>query len=184
MVATDSVAQLLLDANGGNQVAVDRLLPIVYEELHRIARRHMRRERPDHSLQTAALVNEAYLRLVQQQTSWQSRAQFLGIAAQLMRRILIDHARAHLYAKRGGGAKRLSLTEADGLIENAEDLVRLNDALLSLAQVEERQVRIVELKFFAGMTIEEIAAMLEVSPRTVEREWRTVRAWLAAELSR
>jgi len=178
------MTQLLQDCSSGNQKALDELMPIVYDELRRIARRHLRREGPAHTLQTSALVNEAYLRLINQTAQWRNRAHFFGIAAQMMRRILVDHARAHLYAKRGGGAQQLSLTEADGLAAGAQDVVNLNEALLSLTEIDPRQSRIVELKFFAGMTIEEIAEVTELSTATVEREWRSARAWLSGELGK
>jgi RNA polymerase sigma factor (TIGR02999 family) len=184
LAAPEQVTQLLLDWNSGNAAARDELIPIVYEELRRIARRHLRREGPSHTLQTGALVNEAYLRLIDQSAPWRNRAHFFGIAAQMMRRILVDHARAHLYAKRGGGAQQVSLTEAEGLAAGAEDLVALNDALLALAEVDPQQSKIVELKFFAGMTIDEIAEVTGISTATIEREWRSARAWLSGELGR
>jgi RNA polymerase sigma factor (TIGR02999 family) len=183
MSAPEQVTQLLLDWNNGNAAARDELIPIVYDELRRIARRHLRREGPAHTLQTGALVNEAYLRLIDQSAPWRNRAHFFGIAAQMMRRILVDHARAHLYAKRGAGAQKVSLTEAEGLAAGADDLVALNDALLALAEVDPRQGKIVELKFFAGMTIDEIAEVTGISTATIEREWRSARAWLIDEMS-
>lgn len=184
MSATQQVTQLLLDWNSGNQDALEELMPIVYDELRRIAQRYLRREGPAHTLQTAALVNEAYLRLIDQSAPWRNRAHFFGIAAQMMRRILVDHARAHLYAKRGGGAEQVSLSEADGLASGAEELVALNDALASLSEIDSRQGKIVELKFFAGMTIDEIAEVTGISTATVEREWRSARAWLSGELGK
>lgn len=158
-------------------------MPVVYDELHQIAQRHLRREGPRHTLQTSALVNEAYLRLIDQTVPWRNRAHFFGIAAQMMRRILVDHARAHLYAKRGGGAQQVSLAEAAGLAGRAADLIALDDTLQSLAELDPQQGKIVELKFFAGMTIEEIAEVCGISTATVEREWRAARAWLSDELS-
>lgn len=184
MTTTSQVTQLLIDWNNGNPAALDQLMPVVYDELHRIAQRHLRREGPGHTLQTSALVNEAYLRLIDQHAPWRNRAHFLGIAAQMMRRILVDHARSHLYAKRGGGIQQVSLAEADGLPARAADLVALDDVLQSLTEIDPQQGKIVELKFFAGMTIQEIAEVVGISTATVEREWRTARAWLSAELSR
>jgi RNA polymerase sigma factor (TIGR02999 family) len=184
MATTNQVTQLLIDWNNGNPAALDQLMPAVYDELHRIARRHLRREERGHTLQTSALVNEAYLRLIDQTVPWRNRAHFFGIAAQMMRRILVDHARAHLYAKRGGGALQVSLAEADGLAARAADLIALDDVLHSLAELDPQQGKIVELKFFAGMTIQEIAEVVGISTATVEREWRAARAWLSDELSR
>jgi len=180
----EDVTQLLLDWNGGNPEALEQLMPIVYDELHRIARRQMRREQPGHSLQASALVNEAYLRLVDQRAGWRNRAHFFGIAAQLMRRILVDRARAHLYAKRGGGQMHVALDE--GTIQGhgrGPDLTALDDALTALSVLDPRQARIVEMRFFAGLTIEETSEALGVSHATVEREWAMARAWLRAELS-
>jgi RNA polymerase sigma-70 factor (ECF subfamily) len=174
------VTQLLLDWSKGNQAALDRLTPLVYEELHRLAHQHISRERRDHTLQTSALVNEAYLRLIDQRNvHWQNRAHFFSIASRLMRRILVDHARAHHYAKRGGGALRVSLDEA-ALVsqERAEELVALDEALTSLAAVDPRKCQVVELRFFGGMSVEETAAALGVSAITVKRDWSTAKAWL------
>jgi RNA polymerase sigma-70 factor (ECF subfamily) len=174
------VTQLLLDWSVGNQAALDKLTPLVYEELHRLAHRHMNRERRDHTLQTSALVNEAYLRLINQRdVQWQNRAHFFSIASRLMRRILVDHARAHNYAKRGGGALRVSLDEAAFVSqERASELVALDDALTSLAAIDQRKCQVVELRFFGGMSVEETATALGVSPITVKRDWSTAKAWL------
>jgi RNA polymerase sigma factor (TIGR02999 family) len=174
------VTQLLLDWSNGNQAALDRLTPLVYEELHRLAHQHMKRERGDHTLQTSALVNEAYLRLIDQRNvHWQNRAHFFSIASRLMRRILVDHARAHNYAKRGGGALRVSLDEAAFVSqERASELVALDDALTSLAAIDQRKCQVVELRFFGGMSVEETATALGVSPITVKRDWSTAKAWL------
>ncbi|HYW71380.1 MAG TPA: ECF-type sigma factor [Pyrinomonadaceae bacterium] len=177
------VTQLLIEWNGGDAAALDQLMPIVYEELRRIAHNYLRRERPMHTLQTSALVNEAFLRLIDQNTPWRNRAHFFAIAAQLMRRILVDYARARLNSKRGGAAQRISLTAADDLPDDTESLVALNDALLALAELDQRQSRIVELKFFGGMTTAEIAEVTGASTATVERDWRAARAWLNVELS-
>ncbi len=180
-----SVTQLLKDWSNGNQAAHDELMPLVYEELHRLARRYMSRERRGHTLQTSALVNEAYLRLVdQREVTWQSRAHFFGIAAQLMRRILVDHARSRQYSKRGGGARQVSLDE--GAIvspERAAVVVALDDALTSLAVIDSRKSQIVELRFFGGLSIEETAEVLAVSPGTIMRDWTLAKAWLRKEIT-
>ena len=176
----EEVTRLLLDWSNGNQAALERLTPLVYEELHRLAHRHMNRERPDHTLQTSALVNEAYMRLAEQRdVQWQNRAHFFSIASRLMRRILVDHARAHQYAKRGGGAIQVSLDEAAYVSqERASELVALDDALTSLASIDQRKSEVVELRFFGGMSVEETAHVLGVSPITVKRDWSTAKAWL------
>jgi RNA polymerase sigma factor (TIGR02999 family) len=169
----------------GDQQALEKLMPLVYDELRRLAGRYLRRERPGHTLQATALVNEAYLRLVDQRdVRWQNRAHFFGIAAQMMRRILVDHARSHQVAKRGAGARKLSLDEAIEAPEQADvDLVALDDALSDLARIDPQQSRIVELRFFGGLTIEEVAEVVGVSPATVKREWTMAKAWLYRELS-
>ena len=179
------VTQLLLDCSGGDQAAVDRLIPYVYDELHRLARRYIRQERAEHTLQATALVNEAYLRLVdQRQVRWQNRAHFFGIAAQLMRRILIDYARKRGYAKRGGGAVKIALDDGVTISQQrAADLVALDDALKQLTSIDLQQSRVVELRFFGGLTIEETAEVLKVSPDTVKREWSTAKAWLYREIA-
>ena len=178
------VTALLSEMTEGNAAAAEKLVPIVYEELKRLARRYMRRERADHTLQTTALVHEAYLRLVgQQAVRWQGRSHFFGVAAQMMRRILTDHARRNLRLKRGGTNEVLSLDEA--LVfspEHSEELVKLDEALDRLAQLDARQSRVVELRFFAGLSVEEAAESLGVSPKTVKRDWAVARAWLHAEL--
>jgi RNA polymerase sigma factor (TIGR02999 family) len=180
------VTQLLVDWSNGNKAALDQLMPLVYKELRRLASQYLRRERHNHTLQSAALVNEAYLRLVDYSNlRWQDRAQFFGLAAQLMRRILIDHARSHHYAKRGGGAQRVSLDEAAILSqERASDLVALDDALTSLAAVDPRKSQVVELRFFGGLNIEETAEVLKLSSMTVQREWRWAKAYLYGEISK
>ena len=160
-------------------------MPLVYEELRRLAHHYMRLERAGHTLQTSALINKAYLRLIDQQNvRWQNREHFFGIAAQLMRRILIDHARSHLRAKRGAGARGLSFDEA-ALVseERAVGLVALDDALKSLATIDARKSQVVELRFFGGFNTVETAEVMEMSPRTVEREWNLARAWLRREIS-
>ena len=184
--ATEEITQLLLAWGQGDQAALERLLPLVYEEMRQIAHHHMRRQRPDHTLQTTALVNEAYLRLVNwKEARWENRAHFFGVAAQLMRRILVDFARARNYEKRGGGHRHVQLEEAALLpIRRDADFVALDDALKSLSALDARKARIVELKFFGGLSVEEIAEALQTSPRTVMREWNLARAWLFRELSR
>ena len=178
--APHEVTQLLIDWSSGNQAALEKLMPLVYEELHRLAHRYMRRERPDHTLQTSGLVNEAYLRLIDQsQVRWQNRGHFYGIAAQMMRRILVDYARTRSYAKHGGGAHRVSFDEARLLSpERAADVVALDEALNELAGFDKRKSQIVELRFFAGLSIEEAAEVLSVSPATVMRDWTLAKAWL------
>ena len=180
------INKLLADWGQGNEEAREALIPVVYDELRRIARRHLWRERPDHTLQSAALVNEAYLRLVRQETpQWQNRAHFLGVAAQLMRHILVDHARSRLAAKRGAGAPRLALdVELVPTQKQEIDLVVLDDALAKLASLDPQQGRVIELRFFGGLSIEETAVVLGVSPATVKREWATARAWLQREMKK
>lgn len=180
------VTQMLLDWRDGDQAALAELLPLVYAELHQRASRYLHRERPDHTLQTTALVNEAYLRMIDQKNvSWQNRAHFFAIAAQLMRRILVDHARTHNAAKRGSGGPKLELEEAMGLpVERSTDLVALDDALTALAAIDPQQSRVVELRFFGGLSIEETAEALGISPATVKREWSMAKAWLHHEISR
>ncbi len=180
------VTQMLADWSNGNQQALNSLLPLVYDEMRRIASRYLRRERVGHTLQTTALVHEAYLRLIdQQQVNWQSRAHFYGIAAQMMRRILIDHAREQQADKRGGGMPKIAIDEAlDAAEEKEVDLIALDDALNTLAKLDEQQSRIVELRFFGGLTIEETAAVLHISPATIKREWVMAKAWLHRELAK
>ena len=179
-VLPGEVTQLLISWNNGDQEALDQLIPLVETELRRLARRFMRRERDDHTLQTSALINEAYVRLVgQQDVQWKDRAHFFAVAAQVMRHILIDHARRYQYAKRGGGAQKVALDEISDLSEQrAAELVALDDALIDLAELDPRKSQIVELRFFGGLSIEETAEVLSTSPATVMREWRAARAWL------
>ena len=173
------VSQLLVAWGNGDPAALEKLLPLVHDELRRIAARHMRRERPGHTLQTSALVNEAYMKLVnQRQANWQNRLQFFGVAAQAMRRILLDHARSAGREKRGGGARAVSLDEAALAAGRSEELLALDEALTQLEQFDARKCRVVEMRFFGGLSNEEIAAALDVSERTVEREWRKAKAWL------
>jgi RNA polymerase sigma factor (TIGR02999 family) len=179
-----SITQLLVAWSNGDRAALDELVPLVQAELRRLARGYLRRERAGHTLQTTALVNEAYLRLVEQkQVRWQNRAHFLAIAAQLMRRILVDYARRRQYQKRGAGALQVTLSEAESLgDQRAPDLVALDEALRSLAEIDPRRSRVVELKFFGGLSIEETAEVLKVSPTTVERDWTIAKAWLHKSL--
>lgn len=180
----EEMTRLLLDWSKGDQAALDKLLPLVNAELRQLARRYMRRESPGHTLQTSALVNEAYLKMAGQQVSWQGRAHFFGIAARLMRQILVDHARLRDNAKHGGDWQRVSLDGADAGQEQSADILALDDALQTLAQMSPQQSRIIELRFFGGLTIEETAEVLSVSHATVEREWRVARAWLWRELQK
>jgi len=179
------VTQLLVAWTNGDQAARDQLISVVYEELHRLARRYMRSESPGHTLQTSALVNEAFLRLVDQRNvRWQNRSHFFAIAAQMMRRILVDYARGRNYAKRGGGERALSLDE--GLIvseERSAEVVAVHEALEELAKFDLRKSQIVELRFFGGLTIDETAEVLGVSPGTVMSDWTMAKAWLRREIS-
>ena len=178
------VSQLLQAWSDGNEEALDKVIPLVYEELHRLARHYMSGERPGHTLQTTELVNEAYVRLVDwKNVRWQNRAHFFGVAAQMMRRILVDFARSRHYAKRGGEAQRVSLAEAAVVsAERCEDCIALDEALESLAAIDTRKGRIVELRFFGGLSVEETAEVLKISCRTVMREWSLAQAWLHREL--
>lgn len=186
MTPDADVTQLLRAWRAGDAAAGEKLLPIVYAELHRRAAAAMRREDAGHTLQPTALVNEAYMRLVgQRQAEWQNRGQFYGIAAQLMRRILIDHAREHLAAKRGGGARQVTLSgvEVAADSDDAIEVLALHEALERLAVLDERQAKVVEMRYFAGLGVEEVAEALDISPATVKREWATARAWLKRELA-
>jgi RNA polymerase sigma factor (TIGR02999 family) len=179
------VTQLLVAWSDGDKAALDQLMPLVYDELRRLARHYMNQEHGGHTLQTTALINEAYLRLVDQRMSWRNRAHFFGIAAQMMRRILVDHARSHQYAKRGAGQPNLALDEvADIAHERAAELIALDDALTALAAMDPQQAQIVELRYFGGLTIEETAEVMDISHATVEREWNMARAWLRSELTK
>src|SRR5262249_4233920 len=181
----NDVTELLVAWTNGNQAARDQLMSVVYDELHRLARRYMSRESPGHTLQTSALLNEAFLRLVDQKdVQWQNRAHFFGIAAQMMRRILVDYARSRNYAKRGGGAHALSLDEALMVSDARNDqLVNLHEALERLTVFDSRKGQMVELRFFGGLSIEETAEILGVSPGTVMRDWTLAKAWLHREMS-
>jgi RNA polymerase sigma factor (TIGR02999 family) len=186
--AVGDISALLRAWSDGDQSALDKLTPIVYDELHRLARRYMKHERPGHSLQSAALVNEAYLRLVDyERMQWQNRAHFFAVSAQLMRRILVDHARRH-NLKRGGGVQHVSLGEAavvggDQGFPLGADLVALDDAMNALARIDPRKEQVVEMRFFGGLSVEETAEVLKVSAVTVKRDWRAARAWLYRELT-
>jgi RNA polymerase sigma factor (TIGR02999 family) len=179
------VTRLLIDWSNGRREARERLLPIVYEELRRMAQRQMRQERTGHTLQATALVHEAYLKLVdQRRVSWRNRAHFFGVAAKMMRRILVDHARSHATEKRGGDWERLSLDEAPLIaVDAVVDLVGLDGALDRLAVLDEQQAKVVELRYFGGLTIDETAEVLHISPATVSREWTVAKAWLFGELT-
>lgn len=180
------VPQLLLDWSDGDKTALDRLMPLVYAELRRLAHHHMRREYPGHTLQTTALVNEIYLKLIDQNNvHWQNRAHFFAIAAQLMRRILVDYARSRLSAKRGGGARKVTLDDvAIAIPEPSADLLALDEAMVSLAEVDARKSQIVEMKFFGGLSVEEMAQALGVSPVTVMRDLRSAKAWIGRAIKK
>jgi RNA polymerase sigma factor (TIGR02999 family) len=186
MPAPQEVTRLLVAWGNGDQAALDELLPLVYQELHRLAARHLRRERGHHTLQTTALVHEAYLRLIDQKAAqWQNRAHFFAIAAQMMRRVLVDHARSRQYQKRGGGARRVSFDEAlEVSDERAAEVVALDEALTALAEFDERKSRLVELRFFGGLSIEETAEVLGVSPGTVMRDWTLAKTWLQRQINK
>ena len=183
--APNDVTALLLSWSDGDRDAPAKLMPLVYEELRRLAGDYLRRERPDHTLQPTALVNEVYLRLVdQQRVNWHNRAQFFGLAAQLMRHVLVDHARTRAAAKRGGLMQKLSLDEAWMAPEEvAAELVALDEALVRLALIDERKSRVVEMRFFAGLSVEETAEALGISDKTVMRDWQIAKLWLHRELS-
>jgi len=184
---SDSGPTELLQAwSQGDESALDRLVPLVYEELHRLARRYMRQERPDHTLQATSLVNEAYLRLIDvNRVEWRNRAHFLALAAQMMRRILVESARNRQRQKRGGGAVHVSLDDVHELPNSKDcDLAALGDALTGLGAFDARMSQVVELRFFGGLTVDETANVLNVSPETVMREWKTAKAWLLREIRR
>jgi RNA polymerase sigma-70 factor, ECF subfamily len=180
------ITQLLINWSQGDKVALDQLVPLVYPELRLLAKRYMGREAPEHTLQTSALINEAYLKLVDQKNvKWQNRAHFFAVAAQVMRHILVDHARTRNYAKRGGGAPKLPLDEATALTDQrAAELIALDDALQDLAALDSRKSQIIELRFFGGLSMEETAEVMKISPSTVQREWRAAKAWLHHTMSK
>jgi RNA polymerase sigma factor (TIGR02999 family) len=180
--ASQNVTEMLVAWGRGDEAARDALIPLVYDQLRRIARHHLRGERAGHTLQTSELINEAYLKLVEQSVSWQNRAHFFGISARLMRQVLVDYARAKQRLKRGGDQQQISLTDVEDAPKQVADLLALNTALETLAEVDEQKSRIVELRFFGGLTIEETAEVMGISTPTVERGWRAARAWLQTEL--
>lgn len=177
------VTQLLKAMNDGDRAAADRLLPLVYAELHRLATSYMRRERQDHTLQPTALINEAYMRLAKEDLDWQNREHFIGIAAHVMRRVLVDYARAHKAQIRGGELRRVELEEGLAISdERTEETLALDEALNRLAEANPRQAKVVELRYFGGLSMEQIAAALAIAPRTVKRDWALARIWLFKEL--
>ncbi|MDX6612120.1 MAG: hypothetical protein QOD75_1306 [Blastocatellia bacterium] len=181
----DAVTQLLMDWSAGDQEALNQLMPLVYRELRRLAHQHLNRENPGRTLQTTDLVHEAYLRLVdQKRTRWQNRAHFYGVAAQLMRRILVDRARHRRRAKRGGGVAMVSLDETAVVVPQPKvDMIAFDEALTRLARLDQRKARIVELRYFGGLSVAESAELLKISAVTVMRDWKTAKAWLHRELS-
>ena len=180
-----NITELLVGYGQGDKEALDQLMPIVYEELRRQAARYLRKERPGHTLETTALIHEAYVRLVDQRhVQWQNRAHFFGIAAQLMRRILVDHARTKKRVKRGGSDIKVSLADANIAVKGQDlDVVALDEALERLARIDEQQSRVVELRFFSGLSVEETAEVLGISKATVKRDWSMAKAWLHRELT-
>lgn len=185
MASPPEITQLLVAWCDGDKTALDTLLPLVEKELHRLAKHYMRRENPGHTLQTTGLVNEAYLRLVEQKSvRWQNRAHFFGIAAQIMRRILLNHARDRHRAKRGGNAVQVSLSEVNVMTDvKSAELIALDEALDRLALIDARKSQVVELRYFGGLSVEETAEVMKISPITVIRDWNMAKAWLARELS-
>src|SRR5262245_53095065 len=184
--SSNEITQLLIAWGDGDEGALAQLIPLVEAELHRLASLYLSRERPGHTLQPTALINEAYLRLINWKSAqWKNRAQFIGIAAQLMKHVLVDHAIHRRRRKRRGEEVRVSLTEADKMAhERGVDIVALNDALDGLAEIDPRKRQIIELRFFGGLSVEETAEVLKIAPRTVEREWKLAKAWLYRELSK
>lgn len=184
--AAHEITGLLVAWGDGDESALERLIPLVYAELRQLAHRYMRRERPGHALQTTALVNEAYLRLVNwKEVQWQNRAHFFAVSAQMMRRILVDFARDRQYLKRGGGALRVSLGEATAIAEcRGSDLVALDEALTALTEMDRRKGQVVEMRFFGGLSVKEVAEVMKVSEETVMRDWRLAKVWLFREVGR
>jgi len=184
--ASQTITELLVQWSEGDQAALDRLTPLVYDELRQMARTYLRGERPDHTLQATALVHEAYLRLIdQREVRWQNRAHFFGIASQMMRRVLVNHALARAAGKRGGGAQKIQLEEAEGLAVSPEvEILALDEAMKQLEKLDPLQNRVVELRYFGGLTVEEAAEVLNLSAATVKREWSTARLWLRRQLKR
>ena len=184
MHADDSQVTLLLKAmKNGDQSAAEKLLPLVYKELHRVAKSYMRRERPEHTLQPTALIHEAYLRLAHDDVDWQSRQHFIGVAANVMRRVLVDHARAHKAEMRGGGLERIDFEAGLAISkERSSEVIALHDALNRLELLNPRRAKVVELRYFGGLSVEEVAAVLDMSPRSVKRDWALARPWLFREI--
>jgi RNA polymerase sigma-70 factor, ECF subfamily len=177
------VTQLLKAMHAGDSEAAETLLPLVYQELHRLAKSYMRRERPEHTLQATALINEAYLRLVREDVDWNSRAHFIGVAAHVMRQVLVDYARAHKAGRRAGGLKRVEMQEELAIsAEQLDEVALLDEALGRLEKQNPRQARVVELRYFGGLSVEEISALLGIAPRSVKRDWSLARIWLFREL--
>ena len=181
--SSKEITHLLVAWSEGDESALQQLAPLIHSELHRLAHNYMSRERPGHLLQTSALINEAYVRLIDwKNVRWQNRAHFFGVAAQLMRRILVDFARERKYFKRGGGALPVSLSEAALVVQQSSDFVALDEALKALGEIDSRKVQVVEMRFFAGLSVEEIAELLNVSKETVMRDWRLAKVWLLRQL--
>ena len=181
---THDVTELLIELSNGNRVSVDLLLPLIYDELRRLAMNYLRHERVDHTMQATALVHEAYLRLIDQsRVNWQNRAHFVGVAAQIMRRLLVDYARKHNAEKRGADFQRLTLDEnIEQAVERSEEILALDRALEALAKFDEQKARIVELRYFGGLTVEETAEVMDVTPITIKRHWRMAKAWLQGQM--
>ena len=186
MRSPKEITQLLIAWGNGDQTALEELAPLVHSELHRLAHHYMSRERPGHTLQTSALINEAYIRLINwKDVRWQNRSHFFAVSAQLMRRILVDFARDRQYLKRGGGAVQVSLAEAAALtVERSYDLLALDEALTALTDLDPRKGQMVEMRFFGGLTVEEVSEVLKISEETVIRDWRLAKVWLLRELGR
>jgi RNA polymerase sigma factor (TIGR02999 family) len=186
MRAPADTTKILVDLGKGDRSAAKRLTPLVYDELRGLAARYMQQERADHTLQATALVHEAYIRLIDQsRVDWKNRAHFFSVAAEMIRRVLVDHARQHHAAKRGGDARKVRLTDSDGALEDPDvDLMALDEVLDELRRLNERHGRVVELRFFGGLSVEDTAHVLEVSPQTVRSDWRMARAWLRERLER
>ena len=181
--SSKEITHLLVAWSEGDESALQQLAPLIHSELHRLAHNYMSHERPGHLLQTSALINEAYVRLIDwKNVRWQNRAHFFGVAAQLMRRILVDFARERKYFKRGGGALTVSLSEAALVVQQSSDFVALDEALTALGEIDSRKVQVVEMRFFAGLSVEEIAELLSVSKETVMRDWRLAKVWLLRQL--
>lgn len=182
-LTAENLTGLLVEWRDGDRAALDRLMPLVYDQLRRIAHRYVQRERDGHTLQTSALVNEAYLRLAAQKVVWQNRSHFFAVTARVMRHILIDHARRRRYAKHGGDARQVSIDEAAAMsLERAAELIALEEALDELAQLDQRKSQVVELRYFGGLSLEETAEALDISLMTVRRDWRAAKAWLYRRL--